>query len=127
MRSASETAVGPRVAMFLALSLLGLVGLLLPLPDSATWLRWLLNIAHLPLFAAWASLLLGVWLAVRGHRHALLAAACLGICAALGSEGLQALQPSRFVDARDAFSNLAGVGLGLAFGRWRWRDQFAAP
>jgi VanZ family protein len=48
----------------------------------------------------------------------------LASAVALGSEALQSVLPSRQSDLRDVFSNLAGVGLGLAFSRWRWRQQF---
>lgn len=114
----------PLVA-FAGLSLCGVLGLLLPLPDSTPGLRLALNLSHVPLFALWAVLLLRLWLQLRGARHALMACALLGLAVALGSEALQGLQPSRQVDARDAFSNVAGVGLGLAFARWRWRQRFA--
>lgn len=127
MRGDAEIPVEASVQVFVAVSAVAALGLLMPLPDSATSVRWLLNIAHVPLFAAWTWLLLRLWLATRGSRHALLAVAALGACAALGSEAMQALQPSRYVDARDLFSNLAGVWLGLAFGRWCWRRQFAGP
>jgi VanZ family protein len=42
----------------------------------------------------------------------------------MGSEAMQSVLPSRQSDLRDVFSNLAGVGLGVAFSRWRWRQRF---
>ena len=125
MRVDLETRFNAKLSAFLGLSALGLVGLLLPLPESTTALRWLLHLAHLPLFAAWTALLLALWLAAVGARHALWVIATAGVLVALGSESLQSLQPTRLVDPVDAFSNVAGVGLGLAYGRWRWRARFA--
>lgn len=124
MRSDKRAGPWPRAALF-ALSLAGVLGLLLPLPDSAAWLRLSLNIAHVPLFAVWTALLLRNWLDWRGPRHAMRVCAGFAMSVALASEAAQALQPSRQVDALDAFSNMAGVGLGLAFGRWCWRARFA--
>lgn len=125
MRGGSRcTSLWPPAALF-GLSLAGVLGLLWPLPDSTAWLRLSLNIAHVPLFAIWTALLLRCWLEWRSHRHAMLSCAGLAMSVAIGSEVAQVLQPSRHVDAVDAFSNMAGVGLGLAFGRWYWRARFA--
>lgn len=125
MREGVDARVSATLAMFLGLSALGLVGLLLPLPESTLALRWLLNMAHVPLFATWTFLLLTLWLSAIGARGALWTVGTVGLLVALGSENLQSLQPTRRVDPLDAFSNVAGVGLGLAYGRWRWRTRFA--
>lgn len=106
--------------------MLGILGLLLPLPDSSASIRLLLNIAHLPLFTLWTALLLRLCLIWCSPRVALAVCAGLALLIAVGSEAAQTLQPTREADARDAFSNVAGVGLGLAFARWRWRGRFAA-
>lgn len=125
MPGADEASAAWPLALFIGLSLLGLVGLLLPLPESSAALRLALNLAHLPLFALWSGLLLRLHLQMRGPAQALAVCCAIALMVALGSEAAQALQPSREVDLRDAFSNLAGVGLGLAIARWRCRTRFA--
>lgn len=125
MPGADEASSGWPLALFVGLSVLGLIGLLLPLPDAGAGLRLALNLAHLPLFALWSGLLLRLHLQTRGPAQALTVCSVIALLVAVGSEAAQALQPSREVDLRDVFSNLAGVGLGLAFARWRWRARFA--
>ena len=125
MPGADEASAAWPLALFSGLSLLGLIGLLLPLPESSAGVRLALNLAHLPLFALWSGLLLRFHLQMRGPERALAVCGAIALLVALGSEAAQALQPSREVDLRDAFSNLAGVGLGLAIARWRWRARFA--
>jgi hypothetical protein len=116
---------------FVLLSAAGLFGLLLPLADSGWGMRVLLNLAHVPLFTLWSVLLFRLCLQGGSARQALRLTLLLASAVALASEALQSVLPSRQSDLRDAFSNLAGVGLGLAFSRWRWRHQFrqggAAP
>ena len=116
---------------FVLLSAAGLFGLLLPLADSGWGMRVLLNLAHVPLFALWAVLLFRLCLQGGSARQALRLTLLSASAVAVGSEALQSVLPSRQSDLRDVFSNLAGVGLGLAFSRWHWRQQFrqggAAP
>lgn len=125
MPGAGEASSAWPLALFVGLSVLGLIGLLLPLPDVGAGLRLALNLAHVPLFALWSGLLLRLHLQTRGPAQALTVCSGIALLVAVGSEAAQALQPSREVDLRDVFSNLAGVGLGLAFARWRWRAWFA--
>ena len=125
MPGADEASAAWPLALFIGLSVLGLIGLLLPLPDGGAGLRLALNLAHLPLFALWSGLLLRLHLESRGPDRALAECSAIGLLVAVGSEAAQALQPSREVDLRDVFSNLSGVGLGLAIVRWRWHAKFA--
>lgn len=125
MRDEGEpVSVGLGVA-FSLLSLFGVLGLWLPLPDSSAQVRLMLNAAHLPLFALWTALLLRLSLIRCSPRTALIICTALALLVAVGSEVAQMGQPTREADARDVFSNVAGVGLGLAFARWRWRRRFA--
>lgn len=102
----------------------GVFGLLLPLPDAGWGMRVLLNLAHVPLFALWSVLLFRLCLQGLAAREALRLTLLLASAVAAGSEALQSVLPSRQSDLRDVFSNLAGVGLGLAFSRWHWRQRF---
>jgi VanZ family protein len=112
---------------FVLLSAVGLFGLLLPLADLGGGARVLLNLAHVPLFALWTAWLFLIALQRAPARGALRLTLLLASAVALGSEAMQSVLPSRQSDVRDVFSNLAGVGLGVAFSRWRWRQRFRKP
>ena len=116
----------PIALALLMVSVLGVVVSVMPLPISVSEVRFVLNLAHVPLFALWAGVLLEWWMRWRRPQGAMLACSVLAIIAALASEALQLMQPSRQIDVVDVFSNMAGCGLGLAAVRWRWRATFAA-
>jgi hypothetical protein len=112
-------------AKLLGLSLLAGLGLLLPLPSDFS-LKWLFNLAHAPVFAAWGYLGCEV---LRSRQRARATVwpwvGLAGALLALASETLQLWIPGRWADWRDLLANLAGLALGLALWLARtrpWRD-----
>lgn len=107
----------------LVLSLLAALGLLIPLPPEFAF-TWLFNLAHAPVFAAWAFLGCEALRIRRGPASPVWPwVAAAGLLLALASETLQLWIPGRWADWRDLALNLtglaAGIGLWLALPRSR--------
>lgn len=109
----------------LGLSLLAAIGLLVPLPQDFA-LTWLFNLAHAPLFAAWAFLACEALHARRPRSTRVwLWVGAAGLLLALASETLQLWIPGRWADWRDLALNTAGLvaGIGLWLGLTRSRQR----